>query len=116
MKRAVQEPLLYGGSAAFAGVTAAGVFAGAALLPLTFLIMSAHAQPEVAVVERAGTHLLEHGTPYLSPSELAGRADYEAYNPYLPGMALLGLGLDALAVGASLLYGRPQPPVPPPCV
>ncbi|WP_245225886.1 hypothetical protein [Streptomyces smyrnaeus] len=70
-----------------------------AVLPLLVLAFTDSAQEEVHVVHRAGARLLAHGTPYLSPDQLAG-ADYTAYNPYLPGMALFGvprqlLGLDA---------------------
>ncbi|WP_344530336.1 glycosyltransferase 87 family protein [Streptomyces albiaxialis] len=78
---------------------AAGVFGGAALLPLAVLAATGSAQEEVGVVQRAGARLLAHGTPYLGPDELAGE-EYGAYNPYLPGMALFGvphrlLGVDA---------------------
>ncbi|MEU4970620.1 hypothetical protein [Streptomyces smyrnaeus] len=70
-----------------------------ALLPLLVLAFTDSAQEEVHVVDRAGARLLAHGTPYLGPDQLSG-ADYTAYNPYLPGMALFGvprqlLGLDA---------------------
>ncbi|WP_176611733.1 glycosyltransferase 87 family protein [Actinomadura sp. WMMB 499] len=77
-------------------------FAGAAVLPLAVLVATGQAQPEVGVVERSAAHLLEHGTPYRVPGPGEG---YEAYNPYLPAMALLGLpsaltGSDARVVFA----------------
>ncbi|MFV2178100.1 glycosyltransferase 87 family protein [Actinomadura sp. LOL_016] len=105
----------WGRSELLAGV----VFVGAAVVPLAVLVVSGQAQPEVGVVERSAAHLLDHGTPYRVPEPGEG---YEAYNPYLPAMALLGLpstltGLDArvvftvaflglLAASALLLRGR----------
>ncbi|GAA0937869.1 glycosyltransferase 87 family protein [Actinocorallia libanotica] len=83
------------------GAVAGAVFAGAVLLPLAFLVGTGQAQPEVGVVERSGQHLMEYGTPYLGPAELAESADYTAYNPYLPGMALFG----AWGVDARLVFG-----------
>lgn len=79
-----------------------GVAFGAALLPLAVLVLNGCAQPEVGVVERAGARLWEHGTPYLGPDDLHG--GYEAYNPYLPGMALLGIP-DARIVFGAVLVG-----------
>ncbi|MFG2005858.1 hypothetical protein ACGFNU_42585 [Spirillospora sp. NPDC048911] len=130
------EPLLYGGFAIFAAVTAAvtqlgphrvwGLFAaaayglaaafwrtraaawlalcGAVVLPLAVLVLTGQGQPEVAVVQRSGAHLLAHGTPYLSPEELAG-GSYESYNPYLPGMALFGLPSAIAGIDARLIFG-----------
>src|SRR5580693_311099 len=48
-------------------------------------------QPEVWVVARSGMTLLHHGTPYANAALLAGTANPNAYNPYLPVMALFGL-------------------------
>ncbi|MFI0353531.1 glycosyltransferase 87 family protein [Actinomadura sp. 9N407] len=84
-------------------IVAGGVLAGAVLIPLAVLIGLGQAQPEVEVVQRSAAHLLEHGTPYLGAAEVAAHGGYEAFNPYLPGMALLGLpwaiaGIDARAV------------------
>jgi hypothetical protein len=73
-------------------------FVGGLLAPLTW--MAAHSdagidkgllQPEVWVVARSGMTLLQHGTPYASAAALAGTPDPNAYNPYLPVMALFGL-------------------------
>ncbi|MEE1756918.1 hypothetical protein [Streptomyces sp. SP18CS02] len=59
---------------------------GAAVAPLVLLVASGRGQLEVAVVERSGALLAATGSPYAdAPGSLA------AYNPYLPGMALLGL-------------------------
>ncbi|MFC6878412.1 glycosyltransferase 87 family protein [Actinomadura yumaensis] len=91
-----------------------GVAFGAVLVPLAVLVLNGWAQPEVGVVERAGARLWEHGTPYLGPDDLHG--GYEAYNPYLPGMALLGipdarLVFGAVLVGALALAGPCRGPV-----
>ncbi|MEV5825924.1 glycosyltransferase 87 family protein [Spirillospora sp. NPDC052242] len=81
----------------------AGVaFVGAVVVPLVVLVGTGQAQPEVGVVERSAAHLVDHGTPYRVPGAGEG---YEAYNPYLPVMALLGLpsaltGLDVRVVFA----------------
>jgi hypothetical protein len=88
-------------------IVAGGVLTGAVLLPLAVLVALGQAQPEVEVVQRSAAHLLEHGTPYLSSAEAAARGGYEAFNPYLPGMALLGIpwavaGIDARAVFGGL--------------
>ncbi|MGP3986980.1 hypothetical protein [Streptomyces sp. 3N207] len=81
----------------------------AVVAPLLVLVFTGSAQEEVHVVHRAGARLLTHGTPYLGPDQLAG-ADYTAYNPYLPGMALFGvpqrlLGLDARFGFAAVFLG-----------
>ncbi|XVQ12754.1 glycosyltransferase 87 family protein [Spirillospora sp. CA-255316] len=84
---------------------AAAVLAAAVPVPLAVLVATGQAQPEVGVVQHAGAHLLEHGTPYLGAAELAAHGGYEAYNPYLPGMALLGLPWAAAGIDARLLFG-----------
>jgi len=60
--------------------------AGAAVVPFLWLVLTGNAQSEVGVIERSGTLLLQHGTPYLADP----RTVHE-YTPYLPGMAALGL-------------------------
>ncbi|MFF5263157.1 glycosyltransferase 87 family protein [Actinomadura viridis] len=87
------------------GAVAGAVLAGAVLVPLAVLIGTGQAQPEVDVVHRSGAHLLEQGTPYLGPAELAEHDGYEAYNPYLPGMAVLGLPWALAGVDARLVFG-----------
>ncbi|GAA2420396.1 glycosyltransferase 87 family protein [Actinomadura vinacea] len=81
------------------------MLSAAVLLPLAVLIGTGQAQPEVGVVQRSGVQLLEHGTPYLGQLELAAQGGYEAYNPYLPGMSLLGLPWAIAGVDARLLFG-----------
>ncbi|MEW2352646.1 glycosyltransferase 87 family protein [Spirillospora sp. NPDC029432] len=84
---------------------AGAVLAGAVPLPLAVLAALGQAQPEVDVVHRSAAHLLEHGTPYLGPAEAAAHGGYEAFNPYLPGMALLGLPHALAGVDARLVFG-----------
>ncbi|MFF8293055.1 hypothetical protein ACF068_28075 [Streptomyces sp. NPDC016309] len=58
---------------------------GAVAVPLVLLVTTGRGQLEVAVVERSGASLMATGTPYAP--DPGGLADY---NPYLPGMAVLG--------------------------
>ncbi len=66
-------------------------FAGALLAPLGWMAARGLEQPEVWVVARSGATLVHQGTPYADASVLAGTMDPNAYNPYLPVMALFGL-------------------------
>ncbi|UQA94011.1 glycosyltransferase 87 family protein [Streptomyces halobius] len=68
--------------------------AGAVVVPLLLLVLSGAQQSEVGVIERSMTQLLATGSPYLPDPQ--GLADY---NPYLPGMALLGLPRAVLGEG-----------------
>jgi hypothetical protein len=78
--------------AARAADVALGVsITGALLVPLTWMAARGIQQPEVWVVARSGATLLHQGTPYASVASLAGTQDPNAYNPYLPLMALFGL-------------------------
>ncbi|CAM5550228.1 hypothetical protein STAFG_0439 [Streptomyces afghaniensis 772] len=70
----------WGRSSALAAV------AGSVLLPLAVLMVLGTAQPEVGVVEHSGDLLLATGSPYAPHPSLV-----DDFNPYLPGMALLGL-------------------------
>ena len=66
---------------------------------------NAHAQPEVAVIERAGDRIALGHSPYLlhpttvgvSPANDAHNVDQFSFFPYLPGMAVFGL-LNATSV------------------
>jgi hypothetical protein len=72
--------------------TALGLaFTGALLAPLGWMAAKGLEQPEVWVVARSGATLLHQGTPYADATALAGVQDPNAYNPYLPVMALFGL-------------------------
>ena len=64
---------------------------GALLMPLSWMAVRGLEQPEVWVVARSGETLLHLGTPYAGAAELARATDPNAYNPYLPVMALFGL-------------------------
>jgi hypothetical protein len=57
-------------------------------------------QPEVDVVARSASMLIHHGTPYASSAALAATTDPNAYNPYLPVMALFGVPRALLGGGA----------------
>lgn len=81
------------------------VLVGATLLPLSLEVLwrsdggpaTAHVQPEVPVVERAGLFVAHGRNPYqkIDPSRPppvpAGEPAYDAFNPYLPLMAVFGL-------------------------
>src|SRR5215468_7561934 len=64
---------------------------GALLVPLAWMAARALEQPEVWVVARSARTLVHLGTPYAGAAELARATDPNAYNPYLPVMALFGL-------------------------
>ncbi|HEX4829976.1 MAG TPA: glycosyltransferase 87 family protein [Trebonia sp.] len=64
---------------------------GALLVPLSVMAVRHLRQPEVDVVARSAYTLIHHGTPYASATALAATSDPNAYNPYLPVMALFGL-------------------------
>jgi len=66
-------------------------FVGALIAPLTWMAAKGLEQPEVWVVARSGAMLLHHGTPYTSAAALALTHNPNAYNPYLPVMALFGV-------------------------
>lgn len=66
-------------------------FGGALLAPLGWMAARGIEQPEVWVVARSGATLLHQGTPYAAATALAGTQDPNAYDPYLPVMALFGL-------------------------
>jgi len=81
------------------------VLAGATVVPLTMEVIwrsegnpSAHVQPEVVVVERAGARAATGKDPYQVIDRnghvlvhVNGQPTYELYYPYLPGMVLFGL-------------------------
>jgi Glycosyltransferase family 87 len=75
-------------------------FCGALLVPLAWMAAKALEQPEVAVVAQSGKTLIHQGTPYADAAVLAGTHDPNAYNPYLPVMALFGIPRAVLGGGA----------------
>jgi uncharacterized membrane protein len=66
-------------------------FVGGLIAPLTWMAAKGLEQPEVWVVARSGWMLIHHGTPYTSAAALAATQNPNAYNPYLPVMALFGV-------------------------
>ncbi|MBC9728834.1 glycosyltransferase 87 family protein [Streptomyces sp. TRM68367] len=73
-------PRRWGRTGALVAVT------GAVVVPLVALLAAGQAQAEVHVVEHSAGLLLSTGSPY-APHPV----DVDDFNPYLPGMALLGL-------------------------
>jgi hypothetical protein len=65
-------------------IGAAGALAG----PLAWLAIRWPATSDVQVVGRAGTLLLQHGSPYLASAQLSA---WRSYDPYLPAMSVFGL-------------------------
>jgi hypothetical protein len=76
--------------------------AGALAAPVTWLVTRVTPTPEVQVISRSAVLLLQHGSPYLPPGQLAS---WLSYNPYLPVMAVFGL---PKALGASGLLADPR--------
>ncbi|HEX7161376.1 MAG TPA: glycosyltransferase 87 family protein [Trebonia sp.] len=66
-------------------------FLGGLIAPLAYLAAKGLMQPEVLVVANSGASLAHQDTPYTDVTLLAGARDPNAYNPYLPVMALFGL-------------------------
>jgi hypothetical protein len=73
----------------------------AVAVPLLVILSQGELAAGMAVIERSGVLILQHGTPYLPSWQLSS---WLAYNPYLPAMALFGL---PSAVG---LQGAPGDP------
>jgi hypothetical protein len=73
---------------------------GALVVPLSVMAARGLREPEVDVVARSALMLIHQGTPYASAASLAGTTDPNAYNPYLPVMALFGLPRALLGGGA----------------
>lgn len=64
---------------------------GALLAPLIWMAATNQQQPEVSVVARSAELLIHHGTPFEPDTALTSTTDPNAYNPYLPVMAIFGL-------------------------
>ncbi len=64
---------------------------GALITPLFLNAATGQRQPEVAVIARSAKQLVHHHSPYQSAASLATVHDPNAYNPYLPVMALFGV-------------------------
>jgi 4-amino-4-deoxy-L-arabinose transferase-like glycosyltransferase len=65
--------------------------AGALVTPLFWNAATGQKQPEVAVIARSAGQLVHDHSPYQSVASLAAVHDPNAYNPYLPVMALFGV-------------------------
>jgi Glycosyltransferase family 87 len=72
---------------------------GAILVPLLWMVMTGHGEPEVGVVANSAKTLIKHGTPYKSSKVLATTTDPNQYNPYLPLMAVFGVPQAVLGHG-----------------
>jgi hypothetical protein len=80
-----------GGKARGADLAVLLALCGALVVPLAWLAVTNQQQPEVTVVERSAMLLIHNGTPFESDATLASTTDPNAYNPYLPVMAIFGL-------------------------
>jgi hypothetical protein len=65
--------------------------AGALITPMFLNAADGQKQPEVSVIARSAKQLVTDHSPYQSASSLATVHDPNAYNPYLPVMALFGI-------------------------
>jgi Glycosyltransferase family 87 len=64
---------------------------GALVTPLFWNAADGQKQPEVGVIAQSAKQLVHHHSPYQSVASLATTHDPNAYNPYLPVMALFGV-------------------------
>jgi hypothetical protein len=65
--------------------------AGALVFPMFLNAADGQKQPEVSVIARSAKQLVDNHSPYQSAASLATVHDPNAYNPYLPVMALFGI-------------------------
>jgi len=65
--------------------------AGALVVPLGLMAAARLQQPEVRVINKSATLLVQHGTPYLGPAALASAHSPNIFDPYLPLMTLFGM-------------------------
>ncbi len=80
-------------------ITLGVIICGAILVPLLWMVLSGHGEPEVGVVANSAKTLIKHGTPYKSSQVLATTTDPNQYNPYLPLMAAFGVPQAVLGHG-----------------
>src|SRR5713226_5930261 len=64
---------------------------GALIAPLTWMALTGVRQPEVAVIIRSAILFLHHGSPYQGAAAITAAQDPNAYNPYLPALAVFGV-------------------------
>jgi hypothetical protein len=67
------------------------IICGAILIPLLWMVVTGHGEPEVGVVANSAQTLIKQGTPYKSSQALAATTNPNLYNPYLPLMAAFGV-------------------------
>ena len=65
--------------------------AGALITPMFLNAADGKKEPEVSVIARSAKQLVTDHSPYQSAASLATVHDPNAYNPYLPVMALFGI-------------------------
>jgi glycosyl transferase family 87 len=66
-------------------------FAGALVVPLSLMAAARLQQPEVRVINKSASLLVNTGTPYLGPHALAAAHSPNIFDPYLPLMTLFGM-------------------------
>ncbi len=64
---------------------------GALVVPLGLMAADRLQQPEVRVINKSASLLVQHGTPYLGPAALASAHSPNIFDPYLPLMTLFGM-------------------------
>lgn len=64
---------------------------GGLIVPLGLMAADRLQQPEVRVINKSATLLVQHGTPYLGPAALASAHSPNIFDPYLPLMTLFGM-------------------------
>jgi hypothetical protein len=64
---------------------------GALVVPLGLMAAARLQQPEVRVINKSATLLVQTGTPYLGPAALASAHSPNIFDPYLPLMTLFGM-------------------------
>jgi hypothetical protein len=64
---------------------------GALIAPLAWMAASSVEQPEIAVIIRSAALLLHHGSPYQGAAAIAAAHGPNAYDPYLPALAVFGV-------------------------
>jgi hypothetical protein len=65
--------------------------AGALVVPLGLMAAARLQQPEVRVINKSASLMVQHGTPYLGPAALASAHSPNIFDPYLPLMTLFGM-------------------------
>ena len=91
-------------------VALAAMMCGAILFPLLWLIAHGYGEPEVGVVANSARELIHDGTPYRSARALAATTNPNAYNPYLPLMAVFGVPRRCSATACSPIPGSGSAP------